>query len=441
MSITDGLKIAVIGGGSSYTPELVEGLLNRSEELPVRELWLVDVAMGQEKLDIITELTRRMIKKANSTMEVYATLDRRAALDGADYIMTQFRVGQLPARINDERIPLRHGVIGQETTGPGGFMKALRTIPVLFGVCDDMAQLCPDAWIINFANPSGIVTEAVLRHKTPRIIGLCNGPINTIAWAAKTFNVTPAEVFVEFTGCNHVTWGRRVYVNGRDVTQEMLAEMAGENSLHTKNIPSLAWSQEMLAAMDGIPSGYIKYYYMREAMLAEYLKNESEGKPCRGEEVLQVESELFKEYADPNLDHKPEALSKRGGALYSEAALRLVSSIQHDRRDIQCVNTLNRGVLTDLADDVAVEVNCMIDRRGATPLAIGALNPFVRGMLQQVKAFEEMTVRAAVTGDRSIALEALTINPLVPSMAVASTLLEEMLEANRAYLPQFFPEG
>jgi 6-phospho-beta-glucosidase len=433
-----GLKIAIIGGGSSYTPELVEGFLARQHELPLRELCFVDVEAGRQKQDIVVGLARRMAAKAGCPATISATLDRSAALDGADFVLTQLRVGQIPARILDERIPLDHGVIGQETTGPGGFMKALRSIPVLFGICDDVARLCPEAWILNFANPSGIVSEAVLRHKTRRFIGLCNNPINTTAWVAKTFNVAPHEAFVEFAGVNHVTWGRRAYVRGRDVTAEALAAMAGAHSLNAKNVPAMAWPKELLDAMDGIPSSYIKYYTMPDEMLADALAKHRAGKPCRAEEVAEVEAALFAKYADPALDRKPEELSKRGGALYSEAALRLVAAIHGDRHDIQCVNTLNRGALPDLADDVAVEVNCMIDARGATPLLVGRINPFIRGILQRVKCFEELTVAAAVSGDRRLALEALASNPLVPSIGVAQKLLDAMLEANRPYLPQFF---
>ncbi|MGE5527598.1 MAG: 6-phospho-beta-glucosidase [Patescibacteria group bacterium] len=438
MAVDRGLKIAVIGGGSSYTPELVEGILARRDELPVDELRLVDVAEGEERLGIIAALAARMAAKTGNPLKITHTLDRRSALDGVDFVVTQFRVGQMAARIRDERIPLRHGVIGQETTGPGGFAKALRTIPVILDICRDLAELSPGAWLINFTNPSGIVTEAVTRHTGTRIIGLCNNAINIQHWLAREFNAAPEEIRVEFVGCNHLLWSRRVFCRGRDVTAEALAKTAGDASLNMKNIPSHAWPRELIFSLGAIPCGYHRYYYLGDAILAGLLQADAEGKPTRGEAVLEVEKELFRLYRDPALAEKPAALAKRGGALYSEAAMRLISSIRNDRGDIHCVNTTNRGALADLPPESVVEVNCVIDAAGAHPIAVGRLRPQLRGLLQQVKAYEELAIEAAVTGDRGIALQALIANPLVPSAGVAKALLDDILMENRDYLPQFW---
>ncbi len=432
-----GCKIAVIGGGSSYTPELIEGLLARRSDLPVQELWLVDVAQGEERLGVVGALAERMARRAGYPLRVACTLDRPQALDGADFVVTQFRVGQLAARIRDERIPLRHKVIGQETTGPGGFAKALRTIPVILEICREMERLSPQAWLINFTNPSGIVTEAVTRHSRARVLGLCNNALNMQHWLAGAFGVAPEEIYIEFAGCNHLLWGNRVFCHGADVTAEALAKLAGDASPNMKNIPDQAWPRELILSLGAVPCGYFRYYYLGDDILAGLLRAEAAGEPTRGEAVQAIERELFALYRDPNLDEKPAALAQRGGALYSEAAVRLMASLHRDRRDVQCVNTLNRGALADLPPDVVVEVNCLIDAQGAHPIAVGHLRPQLRGLLQQVKAYEELTIEAAVTGDRGAAFQALLANPLVPSARVAKALLDDLLAANAEFLPQF----
>ena len=382
-------------------------------------------------------LAERMARRSGRPLRVECTLDRPRALAGADFVVTQFRVGQLAARVLDERIPLRHKVIGQETTGPGGFAKALRTVPVILEICREMARLCPRAWLINFTNPSGIITEAATRHSSARVLGLCNNAINMQHDLAEMLAAAPEEIYIEFVGCNHLLWGNRVFRRGVDVTAEVLEMMAGDATLNMKNIPDEAWPRELLLSLGAVPCGYFRYYYLGDDILAGLLQAEAEGKPTRAEAVQAVEKELFQLYRDPNLDQKPAALAKRGGALYSEAAVRLMVSIHRDRRDVQCVNTLNRGALADLPPEVVVEVNCLIDAQGAHPLTVGRLRPQLRGLLQQVKAYEELTIEAAVTGDRGVAFQALLANPLVPSARVAKELLDDLLAANAEFLPQF----
>lgn len=421
------IKVVVIGGGSSYTPEIMEGLISHRADLSLREVWLVDIPAGREKLEIVGGLARRMVERAGNPFQVNLTLDRREALPGASFVVTQIRVGGIPARIKDERIPLRHGVIGQETTGPGGFAKALRTIPAMLAICRDIEELAPGAWLVNFTNPSGIVTEAASRHTKTSIVGLCNLPIGTERWLQRDFQAKPDEIFIEFAGCNHLVWVTRVLVRGADVTDDLIARL-GKNG---------DWSAELLESLHAIPCGYHHYYYHKDEALARLQKADAEGKPTRGEAVLGIEKELFDQYRDPELKQKPAALSKRGGGGYSDAALRLISSIHNDRRDIQCVDTTNRGALADLAPESVVEVNCVIGAQGPVPLTVGRLRPQLRGLLQQVKAYEELTVEAAVTGDRGAALQALVANPLVPSVRVAKALLADLLEAHAEYLPQF----
>ena len=432
-----GVKVTVVGGGSSYTPEIIEGLLSRRAKLPISELWLMDIPAGKEKLDIIAALTKRMVKKFGDPFPVRTTLERGEALDGADFVLSQFRVGGLDARIRDERIPLRYGALGQETVGAGGFAKALRTIPVALEICREMERLCPDAFLINFTNPSGVVTEACSLHSKIKVVGLCNNPINIENWLADKFHVVASDVRVEFVGCNHLVWGNRVFVKGVDVTREALEKLAGDSSMSMKNIPAQEWPPDLVRSLGAFPNPYHLYYYLHDVMLADMLEQKRAGKPTRGEEVKQVEAELFKKFQDPNLDVKPEELSKRGGALYSEAAVRLIDSIYNDRRDIQCVDTVNRGALRDLPDDVVVEVSCVITAQGPVPLTAGHLSPQILGLLQPIKAFEALTVKAAVQGDEAAALQALTINPLVPSVSAARSILRDILAENAEFLPQF----
>ncbi|MBP2017501.1 6-phospho-beta-glucosidase [Symbiobacterium terraclitae] len=428
------LKVAVIGGGSSYTPELVDGFIQRREALPLAELRLVDVPEGREKVEIIAGLTRRMLDRAGMQARVSVHFDRRAALEGVDFVVSQFRVGGLDARALDERIPLKYGALGQETTGAGGFFKALRTIPVILDVCRDMEKVAPGAWLINFTNPAGILTEAVLRHSRVRVLGLCNNPINMTIAAANILGVEPSRVFLQFMGLNHLVWAR-VYLDGRDVTARVLEAMAPAAGTPA-NVAALPYDREFLLGMGYMPCPYHRYFYMLPEMLQKEIEAAG-GQGTRAEVVKRTEAELFRKYSDPGLDVKPPELAKRGGAHYSEAAVSLIDAIANDRREVHAVNTRNNGALADLPGEAAVEVSALVGAHGAVPLTVGHLPPQLRGLLQHVKAYEELTIAAAVSGDPSLALQALAANPLVPSVAVAKQLWAEMSAAHARYLPQF----
>ncbi|MDM5222865.1 6-phospho-beta-glucosidase [Peribacillus sp. NJ11] len=437
----NGIKIVTIGGGSSYTPELIEGFINRYDELPVSEIWLVDINKGNEKLEIVGNLARRMVEKAGLPIDINLTLNRREALKDADFVTTQFRVGLLDARAKDERIPLKYDVIGQETNGPGGLFKGLRTIPVILEICRDMEELCPDAWLVNFTNPAGMVTEAVLRYSNiKKVVGLCNVPIGMKMGIAKALNVEPDRVQVDFAGLNHMVFGLDVYVDGKSVKDKVIAALGNpENEMTMKNIAGFAWDRDFIKGMGIIPCGYHRYYYKTDEMLAEE-KESSATNGTRAEVVQQLEKELFELYKDPELNVKPPQLEKRGGAYYSEAACSLINSIYNDKRDIQPVNTRNNGAIASIPDESAIEINCLITKEGPRPIAIGDLPVAVRGLVQQIKSFERMAAEAAVTGDYHTALVAMTINPLVPSDTIAKKILDEMLEAHKEDLPQFFNE-
>ena len=437
----DGIKIVTIGGGSSYTPELVEGFIKRYNELPVRELWLVDVEAGKHKLEIVGELAKRMVEKAGVPMEIHLTLDRREALKDADFVTTQLRVGLLDARIKDERVPLSHGLIGQETNGAGGMFKALRTIPVILDIDKDMAELCPNAFLINFTNPAGMVTEALLRYgKNKKVIGLCNVPINMEKAAANMLGVDHSRIRMDFVGLNHMVYGKKIFLDGSDVTNQVVDAIAdGKMGAIVKNIKDFEWDADFIKSLGMMPCPYHKYYYETQEMLESELKEFAKGE-TRAEVVKRLEDDLFKLYDDPNLDIKPPQLEKRGGALYSDAACRLINSIYNDKGDIQPVDCRNNGAIEGLDDDSAVEVSCVITKEGPRPLAMGKLPLQITGLVQEIKNFEKLVIDAAVTGDYHTALMAMSMNPLVPSDKMAKILLDELLVAHKDYLPQFKDE-
>lgn len=435
----DGLKVVTIGGGSSYTPEWVEGLIKRYDTLPIQDLWLVDIPEGEEKLNIVGNLAKRMVKKAGVPMKVHLSLNRREALPDADFVTTQLRVGWLKAREMDESIPLKYGVIGQETNGPGGLFKGLRTIPVILDICRDMEELCPDAWLINFTNPAGMVTEAVLRYSSmQRVVGLCNVPIGIRMQIAEALEVEADRVYIDFAGLNHMVFGLRVCLDGKDITSRVLQLMCEQGSRFSmKNITGMDWEKDFIQALGVIPCPYHRYYYKTREILEEDLQAFRQSGTTRAQIVRKLEQELFELYKNEELAVKPKQLEQRGGAYYSDAACSLIDSIYNDRRDIQTVNVRNNGALTDFPVDSAVEVNCVITKEGPVPLAMGSLPVAVSGLVQQIKSFERVAAEAAVTGNYQTALLAMTINPLVGSDETAKRILDEMLEAHRDDLPQF----
>jgi len=432
------LKVAVIGGGSSYTPELIEGFIKNYHQFPLQELYLVDIESGREKLEIVGALAQRMIDNAGVPIQLRLTMDRREAIAGASFVLTQIRVGGLDARAMDERIPLRHGCIGQETTGAGGFAKAIRTIPVILDICKDIEELAPKAFLINFTNPAGIITEAVLKYSSVRTIGLCNLPIHTKMQIAQLAETDPKHVDMEMVGINHLNWTRNIRINGRDQTREIVRMFDNASGLTVKNIPDYKWGEGFLDSLGMIPCSYLRYYYLRDRMLLEQ-QEALKVKGSRADAVKKVEAELFELYKDPELKVKPAQLEQRGGAYYSEAAVDLITSIYNNARNIQVVNVRNNGIIPYLGPDVSVEVSCVISSEGATPIALvgGQLPPEIRGLLQVVKAYEELTVEAGVHGDYDKALQALTIHPLVGTTSLAKAILDEILEKNKPFLPQF----
>jgi 6-phospho-beta-glucosidase len=340
----------------------------------------------------------------------------------------------MKARDQDIRLGLRHNVVGQETTGVGGFAKALRTIPVTLSICRDMKELCPDAWLINFTNPSGLVTEAVVKHGDGvRAIGLCNVPIGMQMWIAQALHIDPSRVRLDYVGLNHLSWVRHVHIGPLDLMGMAVDNVARIQAMIAERTDEKVFDPAVVKALRMFPSPYLRYYYNTQEMVAE----EKNAPKNRAEVVMEIEAELLKLYQDPKLTTKPKELEKRGGAYYSVAAVNLMSSIFNSKGDVQIVNTRNGTCILDLPENVVVEVPCTIDRDGAHPLPVGHVEIAIRGLLQVVKAYEELAIEAAVSGDKRIAYQALLAHPLVGKAHLATVLLNELLEINRPYLPQF----
>lgn len=430
-----GVKLAVVGGGSTYTPELIEGIARRADRLPVDELVLLDI--DAERLEIVGGLAERMLRRMEWGGRLVRTGDTDAAIDGADFVLIQLRVGGQAARLVDETLPPTFGTIGQETTGAGGFAKALRTVPVVLDIAERTTKrAAKGAWIVDFTNPVGIVTQALL-DEGHRAIGLCNVAIGFQREFAKRFGVEPERVELEHVGLNHLSWERAVRVDGVDRLPEILAG-AGADEL-------AGWigSPAAIVRLTGtIPSYYLKYYYDFDTVLA----SQRDGAESRASQVIDIEGELLDMYRNPNLDEKPKLLERRGGAFYSEAAAQLIASLHDGRGDVQVVDVRNGDgtglrALPELPDSAVVEVPARITREGATVLPQAPLAPDQRGLVQAMKAYEELAIAAAVSGDRGIALRALMANPLIARYSIAEPLLAALLEANRDKLPRFYPAG
>jgi len=428
------MKIAVIGGGSSYTPELIDGLIKRRENLVIDEIYLVDIPAGEDKLNIVGALAKRMLEKHKMLTKVHLTLNRKEGIKDADFIITQLRVGGLEARARDEQIPLRYDLIGQETTGAGGFAKALRTIPVILDICKDIEHYAKkDAWLINFTNPAGIITETVLKHTNVKTLGLCNVPIAMEKDMAEIMEVSSGRLSIDFMGLNHLVYGKKVYVDGEDVTDEVVEKIKAGASNSMNNIPDLGWDPMLMSSLNMVLCPYHRYYYMTE----ELLNDEKAKDQTRAEEVMAIEKELFAVYKDLSLDEKPKALEERGGAYYSEVAVSLIDAIVNNKKEVHTVNVMNNGAISNMPDDVVVEVGALITKAGAKPLPVGKLPITVLGLVQQVKAYEQLTIEAGVFGDEKAALQALYNHPLVNSFEKSKSLLADILRENMSYLPQF----
>ena len=417
------LKIAVIGAGSTYTPELIDGFLRRADSLPVDSIYMMDI--DQHKNTIVSGLAKRMIAARGLSTKLVITSDLEEAITGANYVMAQIRVGKLAARVLDEKIPLKYDLLGQETTGVGGFFKALRTIPVMLNIARTIERLAPKAWLVNFSNPSGIIAQMLSQETNIPFAGLCNAPIGIARSLREKTKATNLDY--DFVGLNHFNWVTKVRADGKDIFP------CPENmdSLKAYGIDDAEW----LHLIGGFPSGYLNYYYKRDETVA----NCKAQKLSRGEECMEIEESLLKLYQDESITEKPALLDKRGGALYSEAAVSLVDAIENDLGTVHVVNVDHQGVIPFLdAGDIA-EVKCRVGKAGPVPMPLidENVSEHIVGAVRVVKAYEKLTLKAGLTGDYDTGLAALLTHPLVGDYKRAKGVYDEMLAAHSGYLPQF----
>jgi 6-phospho-beta-glucosidase len=415
------MKVAVIGGGSTYTPELTDGVARLTGGLDVTELTLVDPDSG--RLDVVGPVCARIMHALGHPGKVRWTTDLDDGLDGAGAVLLQLRVGGQAARHRDESWPVEYGCVGQETTGAGGLAKALRTVPVVIDIAERARQrAAPDAWIIDFTNPVGIVTRALL-DAGHRAVGLCNVAIGFQRQVAALLEVPPGQVSLDHVGLNHLTWERAVLVDGTDRLPGLLAAHAEEIAAHTA-LPAAVTRQ-----LGAVPSYYLHYFYEHDAVVAE-----ERTRPTRAQEVARLERELLAMYADPALDHKPALLGERGGAYYSEAAVDLLSSLVGDERDTQVVNLRNDGTLPFLPDEAVIEVPAVIGSDGPRARPVAPVTPHMRGLIGHVSGYEELAVDAALRGGRDRVAAALLAHPLVGQFGLAGQLADRLIAENAQYL-------
>ena len=418
------MKLTVVGGGSTYTPELIDGFARLSDTLPIEELVLVDPAA--ERLELVGGLARRIFAKQGHSGRIVTTSDLEAGADGADAVLLQLRVGGQAAREQDETWPLECGCVGQETTGAGGLAKALRTVPVVLDIAERVHRANPDAWIIDFTNPVGIVTRALLQagHKA---VGLCNVAIGFQRKFAGMLGVAPSDVHLDHVGLNHFTWETAVRLEGPEgdnVLPKLLAEH-GDTIAGDLRLP-----RALLDRLGVVPSYYLRYFYAHDEVVRELRT-----KPSRAAEVAEMERQLLKMYGDPALDEKPELLAKRGGAYYSEAAVDLAAALLGGGGSpYQVVNTYNRGTLPFLPDDAVIEVQAAVGSKGAHPLAVPAVDPLYAGLMANVTAYEDLALEAALRGGRDRVFRALLAHPLIGQYAYADALTDQLIAHNREHL-------
>lgn len=418
------IRIAIVGAGSVYTPELLDMMGQMRDSLSVEELRLYDIDMT--RLSIMEGFTRRFLKAVSLDTKVSSYTSLEVAADGVDFVVTQIRVGGNHARVNDEKIPLRYGLLGQETTGAGGFAKALRTIPVMVDIANTVHRVNPKAWIINYTNPTGIVAEAVRKYTDARFMALCGGGRHPGNMLKKAYGITHDRVRYEYFGLNHFNFSYNISVDGEPITDEQwygIAQACGVNP-------------ELTVRMKLLPSLYLPYYHNRTHKVEMQLA----ARKTRGEQVLEIEKELFAQYADPSVNTKPELLAKRGGGDYAEMALGVIRAIAYNIDTFAVCNVPNGGVVPFLKDDAVIETACMVSGRGAIPISFTSFPDSVRGLVCAVKSYESLTVEAAVEGNRDKALFALLAHPLIMDYDLAVPMLDEILETNRKFLPAFFPK-
>lgn len=425
------MKIAVIGGGSTYTPELIDGILQRHNRLPVSTIHLIDIDLN--RVTLIAAFAQRMVKAAGREIKIEFGTDIRVGIRDASFVVSQFRVGSQKARHRDELLGRKYGLIGQETVGVGGFAKALRTIPVALSIAQIIQEEAPNAMLLNFTNPAGLITQALKNHAPAvKSIGLCNVPWNTRIEVAGALKVAASAVQFDYVGLNHLSWIRGVTVDGIDRSAEAIAAFRGLTIDKATPGDSPAWLQSSIDFLQAIPNYYLLYYYEEKAWI-DYQSNN----PTRASEVMKIEDVLLEKFADESLVTKPAELMERGGAYYSDSAAELMADIHNDAGTIHIVNTLNNGAIPGFPDDAVVEVPAIITKKGAEAITTFGMSGDIDALVRTVKDFEMLTIDAAVTGNEHSALLALLTNPLGPDSSQARDLWKDLRAENNGLIGLF----
>lgn len=425
------MKITVVGGGSTYTPELIDGLVNIEKELKIKKVVLLDIKKGQEKLNILTDFSKRILKKQKSKIELSSTVDSREAFKNSDVVINQFRAGGLESRIKDEKIPLKYNLIGQETTGIGGMANGLRALKIIDKYTKEIKELSNDAWIINFANPAGMLTEYLINHLNyKKAIGVCNVPIEFIVHLQKIFNCEKDDLFLKYYGLNHLTWIEDIIVKGENRSNELWENF----DVNMKNIPDIDYKENFLPSIKMLLNSYIKYFYNTNEMLQSE-KKELLDEGSRGEQIVKIEKTLLDKYSESERMETPEELSWRGGFMYSTVATELIRDLYRGDGKTHIINTRNNGSLRDMPDDYVMEIPCEITKNGPKAINLGTTNPLNSGLIHTIKNYERLTIKGYITGDENYIKQAMLIHPLGPNEMILDQVWEEIKEENKEYFP------
>lgn len=423
------MKISVIGGGSTYTPELIDGLAKEylDKKLNVDQLWLMDI--NEKRLKIVGEFSKYMLESKGCEFKVELTTSLEKAIEGANFVLCQFRVGGNEARLRDYLIAKKHNLIGQETTGIGGFAKAMRTLPVIEKISKVIQKKSPKAWLINFTNPVSIISQYLANYTSLKWVGLCNVPKDMSMSIANIIGLKDdSKIFLDYIGLNHLSWVRKVLVDGRDVTKKVINYY--KKIKRMKNIPEEYFLKELIAALNAIPSPYLLYYYNRNKMLEKQKKE----KVDRATKVLEIEKKLLEIYKQKKSPHKPKLLEERGGAYYSIVAVKLISAIYNNTNEIHILNTVNNNTILDLEKNDSIETNCKVNSRGIYSISKNDKLPLgIKGLIQQVKDYERLVVKAFVERSKKLAYLAIVTHPLVGDSFVAKEVLEDIVASNQKY--------
>lgn len=425
------MKLAVIGGGSTYTPELIDGIIKRNSRLPITHIHLLDITL--DRLEIVSAFASRMVKAAGIEIVITYGTDLDEAITGADFVVSQFRVGSQKARHKDELLGRKFNLIGQETVGVGGFAKALRTIPVAMTLAQRVQDLSPNATFLNFTNPAGLITQCLISNFPKlNIIGLCNVPWNTRIEIANAMGSDFQKVEFDYVGLNHLSWVRGVKIEGSDVSAAAIKAFRGLTIDKAKPGDSPSWTQGDIDTLAAIPNYYLLYYYQTQSWI-----NYQSTHDTRASEVIKIEEELIEKFRNTELIAKPEELMKRGGAYYSDSAAELMADIHNDSGTTHIVNTLNQGAIPGIAHDAVVEIPAKISKKGASAISTTALRPDIDALVSSVKDFELLTIDAALTGNEDSAIRALISNPIGPDLSVAKDLWQDLKKENAGMIGLF----